>query len=97
MSVDEPSRDRPPSPHNVPGSEWVDVWRFVRRRWLLILAVTVLTVATATTKLLVSGVDYEVSAALYYKLGAELAPPATVGKDPILITRRKEDVNNEIE
>lgn len=79
------------------GSELIAVWTFYRRWWLLLSAVTFCTVITASAYVWMTGVKYEVSAALYYKMGAELAPPPTIGKDPILITRRKEDVNNEIE
>ena len=47
--------------------------------------------------LLVKGVKYEVTATLLYQLGPELATPPTMTRDQLMITRRVEDVNDEIE
>lgn len=77
--------------------EIVPVLSFLRRWWPLAVAMTILTSMTTVVVVIARGVEYQVSAALFYKLGTELAPPPTMGKDPIVITRRAEDVNDEIE
>ncbi|MCC6511837.1 MAG: hypothetical protein IT423_22240 [Pirellulaceae bacterium] len=78
-------------------TEIVPVLSFLRRWWFLAVVMTVLSCTTTFVIVVIRGVQYQVSASLFYKLGTELAPPPTMGKDPLVITRRAEDVNDEIE
>ncbi|MCA9185953.1 MAG: Wzz/FepE/Etk N-terminal domain-containing protein [Pirellulaceae bacterium] len=68
-------------------------WR--RRYWLL--AGMLATMAMALAYLCIVGPRYDVVASLYYRMGQEIMPPPTIQGKQILVTRRKEDVNNEIE
>jgi uncharacterized protein involved in exopolysaccharide biosynthesis len=78
-------------------AELLPILAFIRRWWILAVSMTLLTSLTTLLVVSVKGVEYQVSAALFYKLGPELAPPPTMGKDSLVITRRAEDVNDEIE
>lgn len=78
-------------------TDLLPVLEFGRRWWLLAMVMTFLTSITSLAIVVMRGAEYQVSAALFFKLGPELAPPATMGNDPLVITRRAEDVNNEIE
>jgi uncharacterized protein involved in exopolysaccharide biosynthesis len=71
--------------------------KFLRRWWLLAVLMVMLTSIATLGYLLVMGVQYEVSASLLYQIGPELAPPPTMAKDQMVIVRRMEDVNDEIE
>ncbi len=73
------------------------VLAFVRRWWLLAVAMSLLSSIVTLGYLLVKGVKYDVGATLLYKLGPELSPPPTMTRDQMMITRRAEDVNDEIE
>lgn len=68
-----------------------------RRYWLLVVTMILLALAGAILMAIARGPQYEVGAALYLKLGAEMAPPASIAKEPVMVTRRTEDVNTEIE
>ncbi len=78
-------------------SELIPIITFVRRWWFLSICMVCLTSLTMFALVIVRGVEYQVSASLFLKLGPELAPPPTMGNDPLVITRRAEDVNDEIE
>lgn len=78
-------------------SELIPALTFVRRWWLLAFCMVFLTSLTTLAIVVFGGVEYQVSASLFLKLGPELAPPPTMGNDPLVITRRPEDVNDEIE
>ncbi len=78
-------------------AESMPLARFMRRWWLLAVVMTTLSSVVTLGYVLVKGVTYEVSAALLYQLGPELSPPPTMTKDQLMITRRTEDVNDEIE
>lgn len=73
------------------------VWDFYRRRRWVVLCSLLLSLAFSGLVVCIRGAEYRVSALLYYKLGAELAPPSTLNREQVMITRRKEDVNNELE
>ena len=77
--------------------ELVQVLHFFRRRWLLITTMTILTTAAVLTLLVVRGATYRVSATIFFKLGPEMAPSPMLNREPIMVTRRQEDVKNEIE
>ncbi|MCA9010880.1 MAG: hypothetical protein KDB01_14110 [Planctomycetaceae bacterium] len=68
-----------------------------RRYWLLVVMMVLISTGSAILITIVRGPQYEVGAALYLKLGAEMAPPASIAKEPVMVTRRTEDVNTEIE
>lgn len=78
-------------------TDLLPVLEFARRWWLLAIVMTSLTTLSSLALVVQRGAEYQVSAALFFKLGPEIAPPATMGNDPLVITRRAEDVNNEIE
>lgn len=97
MSDNIPPKSPTPAGFTALSADLLPVMSFVRRWWLLAAVMTVLTSLTTLAVVVVRGVEYQVSAALFYKLGPELAPPPTMGNDPLVITRRAEDVNDEIE
>lgn len=95
----EPSSPTRPVPTNFAqlSMELRPFFGFARRWWMLAMIMTLFSSALTLAMVLVRGLEYQVNAALIYKLGPELAPPPTMVKDPIVITRRAEDVNDEIE
>ena len=78
-------------------SDFSWVLAMYRRYWLLVVMMVLFSAGSAILMTIVQGPQYEVGAALYLKLGAEMAPPASIAKEPVMVTRRTEDVNTEIE
>jgi uncharacterized protein involved in exopolysaccharide biosynthesis len=73
------------------------IWNLYRRRWLVVLTAWILTLVVTAIVVVAKGVRYEVGSAIYYQLGAEILPPPLVAKESVVVTRRAEDVNTEIE
>jgi succinoglycan biosynthesis transport protein ExoP len=69
----------------------------LKHRRLIIVSTLTLVVGGVLT-ILALGPQYEVSAALFFKLGREMTPPATAAKGPIVAAgKRPEDISSEIE
>lgn len=73
------------------------IWNFYRGHWRLIVVCFLLTTVVAVVATIIKGVQYEVGATLYYRLGAEITPPPNMDRESVVVTRRAEDVNTEIE